>query len=57
MSMGATDVAVPKNWEGPEWIEIDGQMLPFIRVHCCKEWLVCSVYSWGRCKVCGVRPE
>lgn len=48
---------VPTDWEGPEWIEIEGQMLPFAKVHCCREWLVCTVYRVNRCGLCGDRPE
>jgi len=39
-----------------EWIVIDGTRLPFITVTCCKQWLVCSAYRWGRCGLCGERP-
>lgn len=50
---------VPQNWEGPEWIEIDGTMLPFVSMNCeCPTpWLICTAYGWGRCKRCGTRPE
>lgn len=26
-------------------------------VRCCREWVVCYLFPWGRCGYCGVRPE
>lgn len=50
---------VPKNWTGPEWIEIDGVMLPFARIPCeCPEpHLICTAYKYGTCGRCGTRPD
>lgn len=50
---------VPQNWQGPEWIEIEGQLLPFALMYCdCPDpWPICTVYKWGTCGRCGVRPE
>jgi len=27
-----------------------------LKVYCCREWLILSINSWGRCKICGNRP-
>ena len=50
---------VPQNWKGPEWIDIDGTMLPFALIPCwCSDpWLICTAYRWGSCGRCGTRPE
>lgn len=28
-----------------------------LKVYCCREWLVSTINSWGRCKICGIKPE
>jgi DNA-directed RNA polymerase subunit N (RpoN/RPB10) len=28
-----------------------------IKVHCCREWIVSAINSWGRCNICGTKPE
>lgn len=50
----------PVPTEAPEfeWIEIDGQLLPFQERTCrCSTYPICVVYDCGRCKRCGVQPK
>lgn len=52
-----TQPAVPASSPEFEWINIDGQMLPFQDRTCaCSTYPVCVVYEVGRCKKCGVQP-
>lgn len=58
--MGVTKPPVPDGMPVEiEWIEIDGETLPFQRMQCrCPNpHLICIVYRWGRCGRCGVKPQ